>query len=162
MNQGYLGTNLNINCIIRDNVKVDYAKLYYRVKGSDDYKYVDRINANDKYSGIIPAQELSLNGMEYYIETSDGTNIITLGTKEDPYQVTIKESSAVSYLGDVDGNGIIEAVDAMLVLQHINGKRVLVNDEFRRADLNGNGQLESFEALAILQYVNGNRTTLEV
>ena len=74
----------------------------------------------------------------------------------------MKESSAVSYLGDVDGNGIIEAVDAMLVLQHINGKRVLVNDEFRRGDLNGNGTLESFEALAILQYVNGNRTNLEV
>ena len=162
VNQGYLGTNLNINCIIRDNVRVDYAKLYYRVKGSEEYKYVDRTNANDKYSGIIPAKELSLSGMEYYIETSDGTNAITLGTKKNPYQVTIKESSAVSYLGDVDGNGVIEAVDAMLVLQHINGKRVLVNDEFRRADLDGNGKLESFEALAILQYVNGNRTNLEV
>ena len=74
----------------------------------------------------------------------------------------MRESSEVSYLGGVDGNGIIEAADAMLVLQHINGKRVLVNDSFRRADLDGNGVLESFEALAILQYVNGNRTNLEV
>lgn len=162
VNQGYLGSNLNINCVIRDNVGIAYAKLYYRVKGSEAYKYVDMVSANDKYSGVIPAAELSTDGMEYYIETNDGVNTITLGTKESPYQVTIKESSAVSYLGDVDGNGIIEAVDAMLVLQHINGKRVLVNDEFRRADLNGNGTLESFEALAILQYVNGNRTNLEV
>ena len=162
VNQGYLGSNLNINCVIRDNVGIAYAKLYYRVKGSEAYKYVDMVSANDKYSGVIPAAELSTDGMEYYIETNDGVNTITLGTKESPYQVIIKESSAVSYLGDVDGNGIIEAVDAMLVLQHINGKRVLVNDEFRRADLNGNGTLESFEALAILQYVNGNRTNLEV
>lgn len=162
VNQGYLGSNLNINCVIRDNVGIAYAKLYYRVKGSEAYKYVDMVSANDKYSGVIPAVELSTDGMEYYIETNDGTNTITLGTKESPYQVIIKESSAVSYLGDVDGNGIIEAVDAMLVLQHINGKRVLVNDEFRRGDLNGNGTLESFEALAILQYVNGNRTNLEV
>lgn len=162
VNQGYLGSNLNINCVIRDNVSIAYAKLYYRVKGSEAYKYVDMVSANDKYSAVIPAAELSTDGMEYYIETNDGTNTITLGTKESPYQVTIKESSAVSYLGDVDGNGIIEAADAMLVLQHINGKRVLVNDEFRRADLNGNGTLESFEALAILQYVNGNRTNLEV
>lgn len=162
VNQGYLGSNLNINCVIRDNVGIAYAKLYYRVKGSEAYKYVDMVSANDKYSGVIPAAELSTDGMEYYIETNDGVNTITLGTKESPYQVTIKESSAVSYLGDVDGNGVIEAVDAMLVLQHINGKRVLVNDEFRRADLNGNGTLESFEALAILQYVNGNRTNLEV
>ena len=162
VNQGYLGSNLNINCVIRDNVGIAYAKLYYRVKGSEAYKYVDMVNANDKYSGVIPAAELSTDGVEYYIETNDGVNTITLGTQESPYQVTIKESSAVSYLGDVDGNGIIEAVDAMLVLQHINGKRVLVNDEFRRADLNGNGTLESFEALAILQYVNGNRTNLEV
>ncbi len=162
VNQGYLGSNLNINCVIRDNVGIAYAKLYYRVKGSEAYKYVDMASANDKYSGVIPAVELSTDGMEYYIETNDGVNTITLGTKESPYQVIIKESSAVSYLGDVDGNGIIEAVDAMLVLQHINGKRVLVNDEFRRGDLNGNGTLESFEALAILQYVNGNRTNLEV
>lgn len=162
VNQGYLGSNLNINCVIRDNVGIAYAKLYYRVKGSDAYKYVDMVSANDKYSAVIPAADLSTNGMEYYIETNDGVNTITLGTKESPYQVIIKESSAVSYLGDVDGNGVIEAVDAMLVLQHINGKRVLVNDEFRRADLNGNGTLESFEALAILQYVNGNRTNLEV
>lgn len=162
VNQGYLGSNLNINCVIRDNVGIAYAKLYYRVKGSEAYKYVDMVSANDKYSGVIPAVELSTDGMEYYIETNDGVNTITLGTKESPYQVIIKESSAVSYLGDVDGNGIIEAVDAMLVLQHINGKRVLVNDEFRRGDLNGNGTLESFEALAILQYVNGNRTNLQV
>lgn len=162
INQGYLGSNLNINCVIRDNVGIAYAKLYYRVKGSEAYKYVDMVSANDKYSGVIPAAELSTDGMEYYIETNDGVNTITLGTKESPYQVIIKESSAVSYLGDVDGNGVIEAADAMLVLQHINGKRVLVNDEFRRADLNGNGTLESFEALAILQYVNGNRTNLEV
>lgn len=74
----------------------------------------------------------------------------------------IKKSSEISYLGDVDGNGVIEAKDAMFVLQHINGKRILVNDEFRRADLNKNKVLESFEALAILQYVNGNRTNLEV
>ncbi len=162
VNQGYLMSNLNINCVIQDNVRVEYAKLFYRVKGNQDYKFATMVNTNDKYTGIIPANDLSIAGIEYYIETSDGTNIVTLGTKDEPYCVDIKESSAVSYLGDVDGNGIIEAVDAMLVLQHINGKRVLVNDEFRRADLNKNSILESFEALAILQYVNGNRTNLDL
>lgn len=162
VNQGYLMSNLNINCVIQDNVRVEYAKLFYRAKGNENYKFVTMVNTNDKYTGIIPANDLSIAGMEYYIETSDGTNVITLGTKDEPYRVDIKESSAVSYLGDVDGNGVIEAVDAMLVLQHINGKRVLVNDEFRRADLNKNSILESFEALAILQYVNGNRTNLDL
>ena len=162
VNQGYLMSNLNINCVIQDNVRVEFAKLFYRTKGSENYKFVTMVNTNDKYTGIIPANALSIAGMEYYIETSDGTNIITLGTKDEPYRVDIKESSAVSYLGDVDGNGVIEAVDAMLVLQHINGKRVLVNDEFRRSDLNKNRILESFEALAILQYVNGNRTNLDL
>lgn len=162
VNQGYLMSNLNINCVIQDNVRVEFAKLFYRAKGSENYKFVTMVNTNDKYTGIIPANDLSIAGMEYYIETSDGTNITTLGTKDEPYCVDIKESSAVSYLGDVDGNGVIEAVDAMLVLQHINGKRVLVNDEFRRADLNKNSILESFEALAILQYVNGNRTNLDL
>lgn len=162
VNQGYLGSNLNINCVIRDNVGVDYARLYYRVKGSASYNSVDMVSSNDKYSGIIQASELSATGMEYYIEVSDGTNVIYVGSKDSPYEIIIKESSEVSYLGDVDGNGIVEAVDAMLVLQHINGKRVLVNGEFDRADLNGNSKLESMEALAILQYVNGNRTNLNL
>ena len=164
VNQGYLGSNLNINCVIRDNVGVDYARLYYRVKGSSSYKSVDMVSSNDKYSGIIQANELSASGMEYYIEVSDGTNVIYVGSgsKDSPYEIIIKESSEVSYLGDVDGNGIVEAVDAMLILQHINGKRILVNGEFDRADLNGNDKLESMEALAILQYVNGNRTNLNL
>ena len=161
VSKGYLGSNININCVIRDNVRVDYARLYYRTKGESEYKCVEMNKANDSYSGIISANNLALAGMEYYIETSDGTNVIRLGTETNPYSIIVRESSEVSYLGDVDGNGIIEAADAMLVLQHINGKRVLVNDSFRRADLDGNGVLESFEALAILQYVNGNRTDFE-
>lgn len=162
VNQGYLGSNLNINCTITDNVRVTYANLYYRVKGEEEYKVVSMTHSNNKYSGFIPAADLSLDGMQYYIETSDGTNVVTVGSKDSPYTVVIKESSAVSYLGDVDGNGVIEAVDAMLVLQHINGKRVLVNEEFSRADLDGNKKLETFEALAILQYINGSRTNLDI
>lgn len=162
VNQGYLGSNLNINCTITDNVRVTYANLYYRVKGEEEYKVVSMTHSNNKYSGFIPAADLSLDGMQYYIETSDGTNVVTVGSKDSPYTVVIKESSAVSYLGDVDGNGVIEAVDAMLVLQHINGKRVLVNEEFSRADLDGNKRLETFEALAILQYINGSRTNLDI
>lgn len=162
VNQGYIGSSLIINCIINDNVKVDYAYLYYRTKGESIFKNIVMKSENNKYFGVIPASELSINGIEYYIESSDGINVSTVGFANSPYEVMIKKSSEISYLGDVDGNGVIEAKDAMFVLQHINGKRILVNDEFRRADLNKNKVLESFEALAILQYVNGNRTNLEV
>ena len=65
VNQGYLGSNLNINCVIRDNVGIAYAKLYYRVKGSEAYKCVDMVNNDEKYVGVIPAAELSTEVCRY-------------------------------------------------------------------------------------------------
>ena len=61
----------------------------------------------------------------------------------------------MSSLGDVDGDGQISALDALLLLQHINDLVNLNAEQFERADLNGDGRLTASEALRILQYVSG-------
>ena len=63
-------------------------------------------------------------------------------------------------MGDVDGNGVIELKDAMMLLMAVNDRLNLTEEEFARADLNGNGELSASEALRILQYINGTITSV--
>jgi hypothetical protein len=49
-----------------------------------------------------------------------------------------------------------------MLIQCLEGKLILSDDEFKRADLNGDGVLSAAEALRILQYVNGKVNTLEM
>jgi hypothetical protein len=117
---------------------------------------------SDKYSAIIFGSELSLEGIEYYIVASDGRNTIAKGSAEVPYTVVVKEASAISRKGDVDGNGVVTTKDALMLMQCLNDDLILSDDEFKRADLNGDNLLSSAEALRILQYINGNVNTLEM
>jgi len=162
VNQGYLNNNLVISCTATDNISIKTALLYYRIVGDNEYKFVTMNNSNNRYRGVILANELDLMGIEYYIEISDGFNSITKGTEETPYSVVIKDSSALMNIGDVDGDGIITTKDALMIIKAINGDLILTDDQFKRADLNKDNTLSSVEALRILQYINGNVITLEM
>ena len=117
---------------------------------------------NDKYSAAIFGSELTLAGIEYYIVAYDTNNSIEKGSAEKPYTVIVKDASAISRIGDVDGNGVIDTKDALMIMQCINGDLIMSDDQFKRADLNGDGTLNSSEALRILQYVNGKVNTPEM
>ena len=58
-------------------------------------------------------------------------------------------------LGDVNGDGMITNLDALILLQAINDLYNMTSAEFARADLNGDGELAAVEAMRILQYVSG-------
>ena len=162
VNQGYLGNNLIISATASDNVGVVSATLYYRTVGESSYKSVSMLRQNDRYIGTIFGSELSLEGLEYYLVFSDSYSHTNKGSAESPYSVIIKDSSALSTVGDVDGDGQVSTKDALMLMQAIEGSRILTDDQFRRADLNKNDVLEAVEALRILQYVNGKITTLEM
>ena len=162
VNQGYKDNNLVISCTASDNVAIASVTLYYRTTGSEAWKSLIMSKVNDKYNATIFGSELTMDGIEYYIEATDGVNTVYKGSAETPYTVVIKDASAISRIGDVDGNGQITTKDALMLMQCLNGDLILSDDEFKRADLNGDGQLSSAEALRILQYVNGKITTLEM
>lgn len=162
VNQGYANNNLVISCTASDNVAVSAVTLYYRTTGTDAWKSLAMSKVNDKYSATIFGSELTLDGIEYYISVSDGVNTVTKGTADDPYKVVIKDASLISRIGDVDGDSQVTTKDALMLMQCLNGDRILSDDAFKRADLNGDGQLSSAEALRILQYVNGKIKTLEM
>jgi hypothetical protein len=162
VNQGYLNNNLVISCTASDNMKVASVVLYYRTAGTEQWKTLQMQKVNDKYSATIFGSELTLEGLEYYLVAADTSNSVSKGSAEEPYFVVVKDSSVISRQGDVDGNGVVDTKDALMIVQCINGDLIMTDDEFKRADLNGDNLLSSSEALRILQYINGNVPNLNM
>lgn len=151
----FTGSNLVLSATITDNLNIVYANLYYRIAGEDTWNTIRMNKLNDKYSAIIPAAYVTLAGIEYYIEAFDGVSFTSKGGAEGYYTVTVQEAIDANALGDVDGDGVITNLDAVLLLYTINDKYNMTEEEFARADLNGDGVLWAAEALRILQYVSG-------
>lgn len=155
----YTGSNLVVSATITDNLQITEAVLWYRTVGGE-WKSTVMSAHNSRYSGIIPAQDISLDGLEYYIAAFDGLSYTYEGTAESPFSVIVKQAVDKNSLGDVDGDGTITTKDALMLLQAANDLLNLKDDEFLRADINGDGELSAAEALRILQYVSGKVSTI--
>ena len=151
----FTGSNLVLSATITDNLNIAYANLYYRIAGTDSWNIIRMNKLNDKYSAIIPAQYVTMDGIEYYIEAFDGVSYTYKGSADAAYTIAVQEAVGADALGDVDGDGVITNLDALLLLYTINDKYNMTAEEFARADLNGDGVLWAAEALRILQYVSG-------
>lgn len=63
-------------------------------------------------------------------------------------------------LGDVSGNGSLQAYDASLVLQKAVGSITLEPQQERAADVSGDNQITAYDATMILEYVAGLRPNM--
>ena len=161
VNQGYVGNNLVISVTASDNVAVKEASLFYRTKGEETYKKIAMNRSNDRFTAKINGSELSLAGLEYYIEVSDGVNVISKGSADDPYQVVIKDASLLSGKGDVNADGVIDTMDTLMMMQSLEGKLILTDDQFQRADINDSGKIETIDIYAVMNYINGSINSLD-
>lgn len=151
----FTGSKLIISATANDNLQIDKVELFYRVTGTESWRAVTMTAVNDRYSAVIPSSDVTTGGLEYYIRAFDGVNYAYKGTAEQPYAIAVSEAVDRSALGDVNGDGQINVLDALMVLQAINDRLNLDAEQFARADLNGNKTLEAVEVLTILQYANG-------
>lgn len=151
----FTGSKLIISATANDNLQNDKVELFYRVTGTESWRAVTMTAVNDRYSAVIPSSDVTTDGLEYYIRAFDGVNYAYKGTAEQPYVIAVSEAVDRSALGDVNGDGQINVLDALMVLQAINDRLNLDAEQFARADLNGNKTLEAVEVLTILQYANG-------
>lgn len=151
----FTGSKLIISATANDNLQIDKVELFYRVTGTESWRAVTMTAVNDRYSAVIPSSEVTTAGLEYYIRAFDGVNYAYKGTAEQPYAITVSEAVDRSSLGNVNGDGQINVLDALMVLQASNDRLNLDAEQFARADLNGNKTLEAVEVLTILQYANG-------
>lgn len=153
---GYIGRNIVISASVSDNVGTDYVRLYYRAVGETSYRMVEMTNFNSSFSGTIPGAQVTSEGIEYYIEASDGTNRTFRGSASNPYSVVCIQAVTENELGDVDGNGTITVFDALLCLKGKTGQVNLTAEQFDRADVDRDGVLTSSDALRIMQFANGS------
>lgn len=158
----YAGSNLVISAVVTDNLaEHPVVKLHYRTVGEDAWKIAEMTALNDKYSAVIGFNEVTTEGVEYYISAFDGVNTTYSGGAAAPHQITVQEPLDQSSLGDVDDDGYVTLLDALMVLQAKNELIQLTQDAFDRGDLNGDGRLTSAEALKILMYANGQIGSLQ-
>ncbi len=156
----FMGENLVLSATVTDNLAVQNVKLYYRTTGETEWNVSVMNKLNDKYSSIIQSSEISKVGLEYYIEAFDGVSYTYRGSQENPYTIAVKDAVTNNSLGDVNGDGVITNLDALMLLKHINDQINLDAEQFARADLNGDNELTPEEALRILHYVSGASSSL--
>ncbi len=149
------GSNLIVSATVTDNLNIAYARIYYRVKGTEEWFISVMNNLDEKFSAIIMGRNVTVEGLEYYIEAYDGVNYTYKGTAETPYTIFVQETVSADAMGDVNGDGVITNLDALMILKAIDDKLNLTAEQFARADLDGDGTLADTEALAILRYVSG-------
>lgn len=82
------------------------------------------------------------------------TNLQKLTDAEVKIEQLENLAPAITY-GDVDGNGKVEATDALEVLKSVVGKVTLTDEQLVKADTDGNSKADATDALNILKKVVG-------
>ena len=69
---------------------------------------------------------------------------------------------AATLYGDVDGDGEVTAIDAVLLQKHINGMVFLSHEQMANADCVADGVLDEADVAVILQSLIGHYTSLPI
>lgn len=99
-------------------------------------------------NGVVTAR--GTGSCEIRVRTLDGRYTATCAVTVDGYLGTP---------GDVDGDGAVTVMDALLALQATAGKVELTEPQQTAADVDGTAGVSAADALMILQYATKQRTT---
>jgi len=91
------GSTVQIKATVTDNVGVKSVTLFYRTKGTEEYKRaaMNRIGETDEYAVTLGKDELSAPGIEYYIQAMDlAGNSLLHGYSFSPLSVSVVPPSA--------------------------------------------------------------------
>ena len=152
------GKKLEISALVTDNVAVTGVTLHYRTVGAASWNALDMASSNDKYFAYLPADVVTLAGLEYYIAATDGVSTTYAGGRDEtrPYVITVQQSADADSLGDLDGDGLITLKDALQMLRISVGLDTPTAEQITRGDINGNGEIDIADVLRVVQYVNGD------
>ena len=96
---------------------------------------------------------------DYPIKVQSPLIVNTDGTKP-PVQDTQSKITIEDYVkGDVDGDGVVDLADAVLVINHYVGKPVATFND-KAADVDGDGVIDLADAVLIINYYVGKIDTL--
>ncbi len=110
-------------------------------------------NALSNYATISGAGKVNLNVGKNTVKVN--VKAASGAVRTYTLSITRKEGSNSLELGDVNGDGKIDVVDALTVMKYNAGSLKLTDAEKKRADVDKNGKVDIVDALTILQYVAG-------
>lgn len=112
--------------------------------------YIDQITATETTVAFRVFPNKLDSGVTYHVY---------LSSTENARDELLSFKSYVAYtLGDVNEDGSVDAVDALLVLQASVGKKTLTANQKLAADVTFDGSIDAVDALYILQASVGKRT----
>lgn len=88
---------------------------------------------------------------------AEGTAVITVQTsngKKTSCNITVKQKKIEYTLGDVNNDGKVNTIDAIMILQHISKKITLNEKQMLAADTSKDGRISTMDAIRILQYIS--------
>jgi len=91
-----------------------------------------------------------------------GEEGVTYDTPMVPLKLTITAESADIIYGDVNDDGEVTMKDVSGILQYINKKADLSDDQILKADVNTDGEISMRDISFILQYINKDIESLPV
>ena len=132
---------------------VDDVEIEYGYTVSDGYVYVSNpeISLSTFANNLVTSEGFTINVVNSEAAIGDylGTGaVVSIDTAEGK-EVVILE---VVVLGDVNGDGEVDALDSGIVKNVINDTTTLVGVYADSADVNNDGDIDSLDALLILQY----------
>ena len=91
------GENHPIRVTVTDNVAIKSVILFYRGIGNNEYqaKTMHKVAGTDDYAVTITAEQISVDGLEYYIQATDTAgNTLLHGYSFSPVTVTVRSPVA--------------------------------------------------------------------
>lgn len=90
--------------------------------------------------------------------TGEQTITVSFGNRTTTFKVTVAEPASAVVIGDANGDGVVDGMDATLLLQYAAGWDVTVDEA--AGDANGDGVVDGMDATLLLQYAAGWDVTL--
>ena len=130
----------------------DLEKIQSVIDSIDSIGEVTADNYSDKLASIEAAQSAADALADTYGEEilNEVSNIELLSKAREDYDRYVRDSQYT--LGDVNCDGSIDALDALIILQHSVHLTTLEGDDFNAADVNHDGNIDASDALLVLQY----------
>ena len=121
------------------------VKVTYSDGTSENIAYKETVSGTSVtqniYASASTDYKLGENTIEVYFKSNTAVY--------DSYKINIVKTASLK--GDVNFDGKVNSTDALLVLQHVVGSKLIGYQNIHIADMSGDGQINSFDALQILR-----------
>ena len=122
--------------------EVDPTSTYTITFDTNDGEEATTQTVDEGAMPLVPADPMRLNH-------------VFLGWTPEVVAATEDATYTAMWLGDIDGDGSISVIDALMALQSNTGAITLTPEQFEAADVNRDGRVSALDALMIIHFVSG-------